>query len=60
MEDDTDIFNSVLQPLILQGVSEGFKKQRIDAGQAATDDEEEAEEEDEPMIDIVARNRFCA
>jgi hypothetical protein len=61
MEDDGEIFKSLLQPLIVHGVSEGLKKQRIHAGHTSVDnDDEEVEEVDEPMIDIVPRNRFCA
>lgn len=60
LEDDGEIFNAILQPLSVQAVSEGLKKQRIHGAQSVGDDDDEIEDEDEPMIDIVPRNRFCA
>ena len=55
MEADQMIFKAILEPLIVDSVSEVFKKQRLDAQGASENlvDEENAESV------IVPRNRFC-
>ena len=55
MEVDQMIFKAILEPLIVDSVSEVFKKQRLDAQEASENlvDEELADSV------IVARNRFC-
>jgi hypothetical protein len=55
MEGDKEIFKAILEPLIVDTVTEGFKKQRLD-GDDAPDDVE-----DEELIDpiITLLNRYC-
>jgi hypothetical protein len=55
IEADQMIFKAILEPLIVDSVTEVFKKQRLDAQVASQNlvDEEFAD------TVIVARNRFC-
>jgi hypothetical protein len=55
MEGDEEIFKAILEPLIVDTVIEGFKKQRIDGVDAA--DDVEVEE----LLDLVfiPLNRYC-
>jgi hypothetical protein len=55
MEADQMIFKAILEPLIVDSVTEVFKKQRLNAQEASQNlvDEEFAD------TVIVARNRFC-
>jgi hypothetical protein len=48
---DEEIFKAILEPLIVDTVTEGFKKQRIDGVDAA--DDVEVEELPDPL------NRYC-
>jgi hypothetical protein len=41
MEGDKEIFKAILEPLIVDTVTEGFKKQRLDGDDAANDVEVE-------------------
>jgi hypothetical protein len=55
MEGDKKIFKAILEPLIVDLVTEGFKKHRLDANDAA--DDVEVEE----LLDtfIVPLNQYC-
>jgi ABC-type sugar transport system substrate-binding protein len=55
MEGDEEIFKAILEPLIVDTVTEGFKKQRID-GVDATDDVD-LEELPDPVFTPL--NRYC-
>ena len=55
LEADQMIFEAILEPLIVDSVSESFKKQRLDDQVAS----EILEDEELPASAIVARNRFC-
>jgi hypothetical protein len=55
MEGDKEIFKGILEPLILDSVSEALKKQRLEAT-STTDDIELEELED---LVIVPLNRYC-
>jgi hypothetical protein len=56
MEEDPTIFKVILQPLIVDTVAEGLKKQRIqDLRRGAGSDDEE----DLPDRVFVPRSRFC-
>jgi hypothetical protein len=55
MEGDKEIFKAILEPLILDPVTKGIKKQRLDAYDA-TDD---VELEELPNQVIVLLNRYC-
>jgi hypothetical protein len=56
MEEDATIFKDILQPLIVDHVAQGLKKQRIQDQQrrARSDDDEEL-----PDRVFVPRSRFC-
>jgi hypothetical protein len=51
MEGDEEIFKAILEPLIVDTVIEGFKKQRIDG------DDAEVEELPDPIF--IPLNRYC-
>jgi hypothetical protein len=55
MEGDKDIFKAILQPLIVDPVSEALKKQRLEA--TSTTDDIEVEELEDPVILLL--NRYC-
>jgi hypothetical protein len=55
IEGDKEIFKAILEPLIMDTVTEGFKKQELD-GDDATDDVE-LEELLDPVIQPL--NRHC-
>jgi hypothetical protein len=56
MEEDPTIFKAILQPLIVDPVAEGLKKQRIqDLRRGASSDDED----DLPNRVFVPRSRFC-
>jgi hypothetical protein len=55
MEGDEVIFKAILEPLIVDTVTEGFKKQRIDGVDAA--DDVEVEELPDPVFTPL--NRYC-
>jgi hypothetical protein len=52
---DNKIFKAILEPLIVDTVTEGFKKQRLD-GDDAVDD---VEVEELPDLVITPLNRYC-
>jgi hypothetical protein len=53
MEGDEVIFKAILEPLIVDTMTEGFKKQRIDGVDAADD----VEVEEFPIF--IPLNRYC-
>jgi hypothetical protein len=55
MEGNEEIFKAILKPLIVDTVTEGFKKQQIDGDDAA--DDVEVEELLDPVITPL--NRYC-
>jgi hypothetical protein len=55
MEGDEVIFKAILEPLIVDTVTEGLKKQRIDGVDAA--DDVEVEELPDPVFTPL--NRYC-
>jgi hypothetical protein len=55
MEGDKEIFKAILKPLIVDNITEGFKKQRLDGDDAA--DDTELEELLDPIIQRL--NRYC-
>jgi hypothetical protein len=54
MEGDKEIFKAILEPLILDHVTKGLKKQRLETNSTA-----EIEVEELPDIDITPLNQFC-
>jgi hypothetical protein len=55
MEGDEAIFKAILEPLIVDTITEGFKKQRIDGDNAV--DDVEVEELPDPVITPL--NQYC-
>jgi hypothetical protein len=55
MEGDEEIFKAILKPLIVDTVTEGLKKQRIDGDDAV--DDAEVEELPDPVF--IPLNRYC-
>jgi hypothetical protein len=55
IEGDKEIFKGILEPLMLDSVSEALKKQRLEA--TSTADDIEVEELEDPVI--VPLNRYC-
>jgi hypothetical protein len=55
MEGDEVIFKAILEPLIVDIVTEGLKKQRIDGVDAV--DDVEVEEFPDPVFTLL--NRYC-
>jgi hypothetical protein len=55
MEGDKKIFKAILEPLIVDPVSEALKKQRLEATSAVVDIE--VEEFEDPVIQPL--NRYC-
>jgi hypothetical protein len=55
MEGDKEIFKAILEPLIVDTVTEGFKKQRLDGIDAAAD----VDLEKLPDAVIKPLNRYC-
>jgi hypothetical protein len=55
MEGDKEIFKGILEPLILDSVSEALKKKRLEA--ISTADNIEVERLEDPVI--VPLNRYC-
>jgi hypothetical protein len=53
MEGDEEIFKAILEPLIVDTVIEGFKKQRIDGDDAV--DDVEVEELPDPIFNPLNR-----
>jgi hypothetical protein len=56
MEGDKEIFKAILEPLIVDTVTEVFKKQRL-YGDDANDDDVELEEFEDPVIQPL--NQYC-
>jgi hypothetical protein len=56
MEGDKEIFKAILEPLIVNIVTEGFKKQRLH-GDDTDDDDVDLQESDVP--DIQPLDRYC-
>jgi hypothetical protein len=54
MEGDKEIFKAILEPLIVDPVTEGFKKQQLDTNDAIDD----VEVEELPDTSIVLLNRY--
>jgi hypothetical protein len=54
MEGDKEIFKAILEPLIGDTITEGFKKQRLDGDDAADD----VELEELPDLVIQLLNRY--
>jgi hypothetical protein len=54
MEGDKDIFKAILKPLILDPITEGLKKQRLEATSTAND----LEVEELPVTDIIPLNQY--
>jgi hypothetical protein len=59
MEGDKEIFKAILEPLIVDSITKGFKKQRLDGVDAADDDAELEELEEHPNPVIQPLNRYC-
>jgi hypothetical protein len=55
MEGDKEIFKAILEPLIVDTVTKGFKKQQLDGYDAAND--VEVEELPDPVFTPL--NRYC-
>jgi hypothetical protein len=55
MEGDKEIFEAILEPLIVDTVTEGFKKQHLDGIDAADD----VDLEELPDAVIKPLNRYC-
>jgi hypothetical protein len=55
MEGDKEIFKAILEPLIVDIVTEGFKKQRLDVIDAVDD----VDLEELPDAVIKPLNRYC-
>jgi hypothetical protein len=55
MEGDKEIFKAILKPLIVDTVTEGFKKQCLDVIDAADD----IDLEELPDVVIKPLNRYC-
>jgi hypothetical protein len=55
MEGDKDTFKAILEPLILDPITEGLKMQRLEATSTAND----LEDEELPDMDIIPLNRYC-
>jgi hypothetical protein len=55
IEEDVEILKAILEPLIVDTVTEGFKKQRLDGDDAAND----VEVEELPNPVITPLNRYC-
>jgi hypothetical protein len=55
MEGDKEIFKVIIEPLIVDTVTEGFKKQRLNGYDAA--DDVEVEELLDPVF--IPLNRYC-
>jgi hypothetical protein len=59
MEGDKEIFKAILEPLIVDSVTEGFKKQRLDDIDDVDDDAELEELEEHPDPIIQPLNQYC-
>jgi hypothetical protein len=55
MEGDEEIFKAILEPFIVDTMTKGFKKQRIDGVDAA--DDVDLEELLDPVFTLL--NRYC-
>jgi hypothetical protein len=55
MEGDKDILKAILEPLILDPITEGLKKQQLEATSTAND----LEDEELLDTDIIPLNRYC-
>jgi hypothetical protein len=55
MEGDKEIFKAILEPLIVDPVSKGLKKQRLRG--TSTADDVELEELPDPVIQLL--NQYC-
>jgi hypothetical protein len=55
MEGDKEIFKAILEPLIVDPVSEALKKQRLEATSTA----DVLEGDELPDTDIIPLNRYC-
>jgi hypothetical protein len=56
MEGDKEIFKAILEPLIVDTVTEGFKKQRLH-GDDTDDDDVDLQELENPVIQPL--DRYC-
>jgi hypothetical protein len=56
MEGDKEIFKAILEPLIVDTIAEGFKKQRLH-GDDTNDDDVDLQEFEVP--DIQPLDRYC-
>jgi hypothetical protein len=56
MEGDKEIFKAILEPLIVDTVTKGFKKQRLH-GDDTDDDDIDLEEFEDPLIQPL--DRYC-
>jgi hypothetical protein len=56
MEGDREIFKAILEPLIVDTVTEGVKKQRLH-GDDTNDDDVDLEEFEDPLIQPL--DRYC-
>jgi hypothetical protein len=56
MEGDKEIFKAILEPLIVDTVTEGFKKQRLHGDDTDADDVDLQEFE---VLDIQPLDRYC-
>jgi hypothetical protein len=55
MEGDKEIFKAILEPFIVDIVTEGFKKQQLDGDNAIND----VEVEELPDLVFTPLNRYC-
>ena len=55
MEGNKDIFKAILKPLILDPITEGLKKQQLEATSTAND----LKDEELPETDIIPLNQYC-
>jgi hypothetical protein len=57
MEGDEEIFKAILEPLIVDIVTEGFKKQRLLGDD--TDDDDDVDLQEFEVPDIQPLDRYC-
>ena len=57
LEEDDDIFNELLQPLITKKLGSQFKRQQLDHDNK--NDIPDKDNDNEPIPDIVPQNIFC-
>jgi hypothetical protein len=59
MEGDEEIFKAILEPFIVDTVTEGLKKQQIDGDDAVDDAVDDAEVEELPDPVFTPLNQYC-